>query len=283
MVTKSLLIRSVLACAALLAPAACASDDDPSPIEAEGFCEAYVDAFCEGIESCCGGSVSVDALTCRNAEQSYCLGQLLTVDDRGMAPVGANVPARIVFDFDEAGAGAAIARMRSAFSRCDGTPFVSFDDTHFLGEPGSECLQHQDCSEGTRCEHPPRAVFGTCVLAPLEGQECVDICATDALWCAQDQGDSVCVALRTEGQSCEPLPCEAGLACVLTAGSIIGAGNQRECAKLGGAGASCDTHEQCASYSCFSGRCEGDSSDGDLFCQVVADYQGLSGLSGLEL
>ena len=111
--------------------------------------------------------------------RSDCEQSILTVDDLGNPPTGPNVPARIVFDFDEAGAGAALAQLRSEYAECTGEgPHSIFDATHFLGEPGAECLRNEDCMEGTRCEHPPRAVFGTCVIAPREGAACTDVCSS---------------------------------------------------------------------------------------------------------
>lgn len=206
--------------AALVLLGALSSCDDgsgASPMEASDFCDAYVDAFCDGFESCCGDSFANDQLSvgrCRSVAVQYCENELLTSDDLGFGPGGANAPARIVFDFDEEGAGAAIARMKSAFGSCDGEARVTFGDTHFLGEPGSECLRHADCFEGTRCEHPARAVFGTCVFAPLEGQVCSDVCAGSDLSCSDDRGDRICVGPRGEGESCNQAQCQPGLVCV---------------------------------------------------------------------
>jgi hypothetical protein len=209
----------------------CDDDSGASPMEASDFCDAYVDAFCEGFESCCGDNFvnqQISVGSCRSSAIDYCERGLLTDDDLGYGWSGGNAPARIVFDFDEAGAGAAIARVKSAFSRCDGEALVTFGDTHFLGEPGSECLRHQDCFEGTRCEHPERAVFGTCVFAPLEGQVCSDVCAAADLSCSDDRGERVCVGPRGEGESCSQAQCKPGLVCV-DSGSIVGGGGSPKC------------------------------------------------------
>jgi hypothetical protein len=277
--TKSLLIRSMPACAALLALLACSSDDGAGAMEATDFCQAYVDAVCGGIEQCCSEITRVDTSACRSAANVYCQEELLTVDDRGIAPTGPNVPARIVFDFDEEGAAAAIARVKSAFARCEGVPSsVVFDDTHYLGEPGTECLAHQDCAEGTRCAHAPQAVFGTCVLAPLEGQECSDVCAAKDLWCGQDRGEPVCVALRGEGESCDELPCEEGLAC-LDASSTIGGGGRSICGRRGADGDPCRVDAQCDSYLCVNGRCNGGGSPREVFCSFFSPSTGLGSLA----
>lgn len=278
MATKSLLIRTTRACAALLALFACSSDDGPGAMEATDFCQAYVDAACDGLEQCCGGITGVDASTCRSAANTYCQESLLTVDDRGIAPTGPNVPARIVFDFDEEGAAAAIARVKSSFARCEGAPVdVVFDDTHYLGEPGTECLAHQDCAEGTRCEHPALAVFGTCIWAPLEGEGCSDVCAAKDLWCGQDRGEPVCVALRGEGESCDEVPCAEGLAC-LDASSTIGGGGRSVCGRRGADGDPCTDDPECDSYLCVNGRCNGGASAREVFCSY---FQPLSGLGSL--
>ena len=63
--------------------ASCGDDGGPSPMAAEDFCDAYVDAFCEGLTSCCA---EVGVLACRQVEMSYCQDMLLTLDDRGLAP-----------------------------------------------------------------------------------------------------------------------------------------------------------------------------------------------------
>ena len=276
MATKSLLIRSMLACAALFAAFACSSDDEPGAMEAIDFCESYVDAMCDGLERCCGDAQGVDQAACRSLERSYCEDMLLTLDDRGLAPSGPNVPARIVFDFDEEGAGATLERVNGVFGRCQGDAYVTFDDTHYLGEPGTECLAHRDCAEGTRCEHPPRAVFGTCVLAPLEGQACTDVCAANDLVCVQDQNESVCIARRGEGESCDDQSCEDGLSC-MSVSTIIGGGGQLVCGKLGADGDSCSDDSQCDSYFCNSGRCDGGSSQDELFCGRFPAQYFLSG------
>jgi hypothetical protein len=205
--------------------ASCDDDGGASPMEASDFCGAYVDALCDGFESCCGAGSSG---SCRSSALRYCEDELLTLDDRGLAPTGPNVPARIVFDFDETSAGAAIARVKSSLASCDGSAaLVTFADTHFLGEPGAECLRHEDCFEGMRCEQPPRAVFGTCVFAPLEGQACTDVCASSDLTCVEDRGDQVCIAPRKEGESCAQAPCESGLRCADT--WIGGTGSDVRC------------------------------------------------------
>jgi len=272
--TKSLPIRFMPVCAALLALFACSSDDSAGAMEATDFCQAYVDAACDGLEQCCGGLTGVDTSACRSAANSYCQNTLLTVDDRGIAPTGPNVPARIVFDFDEEGAAAAIARVKSAFARCEGLPVnVAFDDTHYLGEPGTECLAHQDCAEGTRCEHPPLAVFGTCVLAPLEGQQCSDVCSAKDLYCGQDRGEPVCVALRGEGESCDELPCGEGLVC-LDASSTIGGGGRSICGKRGADGDPCSDDSQCDSFLCVNGGCSGGASPREVFCSYYSPPTG---------
>jgi hypothetical protein len=259
-------IRFMLACATLLA-LACASDDGPGSMDAVEFCESYVDAMCEGLEQCCGDATGVDQAACRSLERSYCENMLLTLDDRGMAPVGPSAPARIVFDFDEEAAAATLARVNGVFDRCQGDAYVTFDDTHYLGEPGTECLDHRDCVEGTRCEHPPRAVFGTCVLAPLEGQPCTDVCAAKDLVCVQDANESVCVARRREGESCDDQSfqsCEDGLTC-MSVSTIIGGGGA-VCGRPGADGEPCSDDSQCDSYFCSVGRCAGGSSQDELFC-----------------
>jgi hypothetical protein len=208
----------------------CDDDAGPSPMEASDFCDAYAETFCEGSDSCCGDSLASSPFTaerCRRITVEYCESALLTADDLGVAPQGPNIPARIVFDFDESSAGAAIARMKSSFARCDGVPFVTFGDTHFLGEPGAECLRHEDCYEGMRCEQPPRAVFGTCVFAPLEGQACSDICAASDIECAEDRGELICIGPRGEGESCSQGQCKPGLVCVDRGGIVGGSGNPR--------------------------------------------------------
>src|SRR5690349_19471057 len=123
----------------------CDDESGASPMEASDFCDAYVEAVCDGVDSCCSDSFAngpINPDNCYGVVLDYCETQLLTADDLGYTPSGPNTPARIVFDFDEASAGAAIARVKSSFARCDGTPVVTFADTHFLGEPGSECLRH---------------------------------------------------------------------------------------------------------------------------------------------
>lgn len=219
----------------------CDDDSGASPMEASDFCDAYVEAFCDGFESCCDDSFANDQINssnCTSLAFDYCENWLLTADDLGYAPTGPDVPARIVFDFDEASAGAAIARVKSAFARCGGAANVTFGDTHFLGEPGSECLRHEDCFEGTRCEHPERAVFGTCVFAPLEGQACSDVCAASDLSCSDDRGDRVCVGPRGEGESCLQAQCKEGLVCVDSWDSTFGGGASAECEEQRGGSAS---------------------------------------------
>lgn len=228
--------------AALVLLGALTSCDDgtgASPMEASDFCDAYVDAFCEGFETCCGDNFANDQISvgnCRNLAIEHCEYRLLTADDLGYGQSGANAPARIVFDFDEDGAGAAIARVKGAFSRCDGAANVTFGDTHFLGEPGSECLRHEDCFEGTRCEHPERAVFGTCVFAPLEGQVCTDVCAGSDLSCSDDRGERICVGPRGEGESCSQAQCQPGLSCV-DSWDTVGGGANPKCEDQGGGSA----------------------------------------------
>lgn len=217
--------------------ASCDDEGGASPMEASDFCDAYVEAMCDGYESCCGAG---SAGSCRSSAFTYCEDELLTLDDRGLAPNGPNVPARIVFDFDEASAGAAIARVKSSFARCDGSALVTFADTHFLGEPGAECLRHEDCFEGMRCEQPPRAVFGTCVFAPLEGQACTDVCADSDLTCAEDRGDLVCIAPRKEGESCAQAPCEPGLRCTDTRIGATGSDARCEVFESSGSNMLCD-------------------------------------------
>jgi hypothetical protein len=218
----------------------CDDESGASPMEASDFCDAYVETFCEGYESCCGdsfdGQVSVGS--CRSLAFDYCENWLLTSDDLGYTPTGPDLPARIVFDFDEGSAGAAIARVKSSFARCAGTPAVTFADTHFLGEPGSECLRHEDCFEGTRCEHPPRAIFGTCVFAPLEGQVCTDVCAAADLSCTDDRGERVCVGPRGEGESCSEAQCKEGLVCADNWDSVVGGGSDPRCEEQRGSSAS---------------------------------------------
>jgi hypothetical protein len=232
MVVRSMHLRSHYAAALALLGVltSCADGTSANPMDAADFCEAYANAFCDGSESCCSESFPTSPIgrsRCSRLVLDYCESSLLTADDLGVAPDGPNTPARIVFDFDEAGAGAAIARVKSSFARCVGSPFVTFGDTHFLGEPGSECLRHEDCYEGMRCEHPPRAVFGTCLFAPLEGQVCSDICAASDLECAEDRGDLICVGPRSEGESCDQAQCKPGLVCVETWDTVGGGGNAR--------------------------------------------------------
>jgi hypothetical protein len=202
---------------ALALLAACGGDEGAAPIEAGSFCAAYVATICGGLDGCCEGSFNVEQ--CRFEQLETCEQSILTLDDRGIAPTGPNTPARIVFDFDEDGAGDVLARLKSHLSRCDMAGFEPsmFDATHYLGEPGAECLRHEDCVEGTRCEHPSGAVFGTCVLAPLEGELCSDVCAYREHHCVVDPSDGrgfpVCVAPRGAGQTCDVVGCKAGLVC----------------------------------------------------------------------
>jgi len=213
-------IRSALACAAAVL-LACGGDDGTAPIAASDFCAAYAEVQCSGFESCCSGWTGSGTQGCRASETQLCEQSILTVDDLGNPPTGSNVPARIVFDFDEAGAGAALAQLRSDYAECTGEgPYSIFDATHFLGEPGSECLRNEDCMEGTRCEHPPRAVFGTCVIAPQEGASCTDVCSSYDLECVLDGAQYVCVAPRGDGESCELAPCKGGLECSRVGGSL---------------------------------------------------------------
>jgi len=180
----------------------------------------------------------------RQPALSCCEQSILTADDLGNPPTGSNVPARIVFDFDEVGAGAALARLRGQYAACVGdAPHSIFDDTHFLGEPGSECLRNEDCMEGTRCEHPPRAVFGTCLIAPQEGAPCTDVCSSYGLACVPDGVQYVCVAPRGEGQECEIAPCKEGLECRRLGGALT-------CAASGSAGGDPSTRF-CESHGAF--------------------------------
>jgi hypothetical protein len=216
--------RAASASAALAALASCGGDDGASAIEASAFCAEYVEVICGGLETCCSGSFSLDQ--CRFERFEHCEQNILTLDDRGIAPSGPNTPARIVFDFDEEGAGEALSRLRSQLAACDSSALAvsMFDATHYLGEPGSECLRHEDCMEGTRCEHPQLAVFGTCVPAPLAGELCDDVCAYREHACVVDPSDGrglpVCVAPRSAGQTCDVVGCKQGLVCSSSAGSF---------------------------------------------------------------
>lgn len=200
----------------LLALALASCGAGPERIDPLGFCEALVEVQCSGLQRCCGAQGGgVDGARCRTETFEACYLRILTADDRGDAPSGPSAPARIVFDFDEVGAAAALERLRGDYAGCAGDPPPPlFGATHILGEPGAECLSHAHCVEGTRCEHPPLAVFGTCVLAPLAGAPCTDVCAARELSCLQDSsGASVCVAPRREGETCALAPCAKGLRC----------------------------------------------------------------------
>lgn len=265
--TRSLVLSCVVLALAACGFAGCGSDDGGGSMSAGDLCQAYVDAMCGGLAECCDTSNEVE---CRRIELDYCVNELLTEDDRGTAPVGPNVPARIVFDFDEESAAAAIARVNGVFSRCEGLPLVTFADTHVLGEPGAECLEQRDCVAGTRCDHPPLAIFGTCVLAPLEGQTCVDRCGASGLSCVQDGDESVCVADGSKGDSCVAAPCESGLVCVAT-GSVIGGGGPRTCQGPLRAGAICQVGYDCESNVCVGGRCQ-EASARESFCATFPGY-----------
>lgn len=277
-------LKGCLVLAVLGVLAGCSGDDGASPVVASELCEKYVEAFCEGLAACCSGEDgfgTVSEVTCRSAELSYCEQALLSVDDRGAAPIGPNVPARIVFEFDERSAGEAIDRVHSVFSRCEGEPYVAFGDTHYLGQPGASCLQNADCIEGARCEHPARAVFGTCVLAPLEGQACTDVCASSELRCtADDNGESICVELRGEGEACWEVPCHEGLACVDVPSLIVGGSSGGECVPQRRDGQSCSVDAECSSYVCLSGRCAPDQFSSAHFCSYFPDVYFSFGGSG---
>jgi hypothetical protein len=258
------LIR-VAACAVLWTLCACSDDSSPTPVEASDFCEAYVDLVCQGLEKCCSDQLPLSELTCRNQTMALCEGSILTVDDRGIAPTGANVPARIVFDFDEEGAGAALSGIRAQFARCAGPGAQAmFDETHYLGDPGAECLRHEDCEEGTRCVHPALAVFGTCVMAPLEGELCEDVCAARDISCVPDANNElVCVGPRKEGQSCEAVGCDEGLVCAETP-SV--SGGELRCVVGLRRGESCSFDSECQSAFCLAGKCGDTGGELSEFC-----------------
>ena len=246
---------------------ACQGKVSSGSVEAADFCEEYVDVVCEGLESCCDEVTPYNDANCRREQVDVCNNFILTVDDRGIAPTGPNTPARIVFDFDEEGAAAALKTLRSQFGRCGGTRQISlFDEAHFLGEPGAECLRHEDCVEGARCEQPPLAVFGTCVMAPQEGEPCEDVCAAPEIACvADDSGDLVCVGPRKEGQSCDRVPCEEGLICMSTAGTPVSSDGP-SCIEGRRIGQSCESDSECLSLYCHAGRCDDDGNELFQFC-----------------
>jgi len=242
------------AAAALAALAACGGDEGADPVQAAQFCEAYVETICSGLEGCCDGSFN--AQQCRFDQLESCQQNILTLDDRGIAPTGPNAPARIVFDFDEQGAGEALGRLRGLLSTCNVAGFDEsmFDATHYLGEPGAECLRNEDCVEGTRCEHPPLAVFGTCVIAPLPGELCTDVCAYREDLCVIDPADGrglpVCVAPRDRGQTCDIVGCKRGLVCSTSPDSF-----EPTCMPGGQPGDACGSDDECSSSFCNAGRC----------------------------
>lgn len=263
-------------CLALAALGACGDDAQPAPVEASDFCEEYVDVVCQGLASCCDEVMPYNDANCRRQQVDVCNNGILTLDDRGLAPGGANAPARIVFDFDEAGAARALNELRRQLARCSGDGVATmFDETHFLGEPGAECLRNADCVEGARCEHPPRAVFGTCVRAPLEGQRCEDVCATRELSCVQDEAEHVCVALRKEGQSCDLAPCADGLVCAVSSASGAGAGSDKSCMRARRLGESCAADGECESSYCHDAVCADDGA-------TLAGFCGSFGLESLQ-
>jgi len=246
--------RFAFAMGALATLASCGDDGGAAPVEAAEFCDAYVDTICGSLDACCSGTFNLDQ--CRLDQYEECEQNILTLDDRGIAPSGPNTPARIVFDFDEEGAGEALAQLKGQLSQCRAQPLEQsmFDATHVLGEPGAECLRNEDCVEGTRCEHPPLAVFGTCVIAPLPGELCEDICAYREDQCVIDPADGrglpVCVAPRGQGQTCDIVGCKAGLICGMGRDSF-----EPTCMPGGQPGASCVSDDECVSGFCNGGEC----------------------------
>lgn len=122
-----------------------------------------------------------------------------------------------------------------------------------LPEAGMPCgLPGDRCAPGTYC------TSGVCVSAPPAGSKCrttgSPACGPDA-YCVQDGGN--CVEAMSEGESCAPEPCKAGLNCIaLDAGFFCRGPGQVDdiCAFL----SDCEPSLRCVNKRCAVAKGEGE-------------------------
>jgi hypothetical protein len=189
----------------------------PASPEVEQFCSDGATANCNILGPCC--SVAIE--DCVEQRRSSCLEGVTNSLERG-------------FGFDPVAATACVQGIATMYQGCQLSPIGVYQSNYdacarvTVGvlPAGADCQAAQQC--WADAGQVARCVTGTCQTASAkgEGDPCdtgeADYCGAD-LYCRNQDGATVCLPLKTEGDSCEsatacrlPTTCSDGVCAVLS-------------------------------------------------------------------
>lgn len=147
------------------------------------------------------------------------------------------------------------------FDDCADNLICDFDSRQCttLPEVGELCTSNGVCTRDAFCDWNTQ----TCRAAAAIGERCDELseCVSEA-YCDWDEGNSVCRANRTIGQSCRQAPCADGLVCDQTRDACVNPADEGE-----SCGGGCADGLHCIESTCQTlpgegERCEGQCAEG---------------------